>query len=140
MSIRTERVARMIQKEVAALLQVEFYEASQSIITVTGARVTPDLSIAYIYLSVLGEENERRRSFKRMEDNASAIRKALASRIRNQVRIIPELRFHLDESQITAMHLEGMISEIREEREARGALDETPVDESLYMRNKKEIE
>jgi ribosome-binding factor A len=138
MSIRTERVARMIQKEVAQLLQSEFFETSQAIVTVTAARVTADLSIAYVYLSILGTEVERKVAFKRLEDQTVELRRQLAAVIRHQVRAIPELRLRLDESHELSQKIEDLIGGIREERTSRGALDETPVDESLYMRNKKE--
>ncbi len=68
MSIRTERVARMIQREVADLLQTDFGEASQSLVTVTGTRVTADLGIAYVNVSVLGDTPESRKAaFQRLD-------------------------------------------------------------------------
>ena len=48
MSIRTDRVGRMIQREVADLLVTDFGEASQSLVTVTGVRMTDDLGTAYV--------------------------------------------------------------------------------------------
>ncbi len=62
MSIRTDRVARMIQREVADLLQQDFGEATQSLTTVTGARITPDLGTAYIDVSVFGATEAARQA------------------------------------------------------------------------------
>src|SRR5690554_5684259 len=99
MSIRTERVSRLLQREVADLLQVEFSEQLPSLVTVTDARVTKDLSIAYMYVSVYGKTPaERQASFRRLEELTSQIRGSLGRRIRHQVRSIPEIRFFLDES------------------------------------------
>ena len=125
MSIRTERVARMIQREVADLLQTEFGEASQSLVTVTDARVTADLGIAYVNVSVLGDTPEARKAaFNRLDAETVAIRKALAARIRHQVRRIPEIRFFLDEGPQKRARMDDLFAKIRAEREERGVDDE----------------
>lgn len=116
MSIRTERVAKMIQREVADLLQNDFYEPSQSMVTVTGVRITKDLGIAYVDVSVFGDKPELRQlAIRRLEAITSEVRQALAKRIRHQVRRIPELRFFLDETQQHAAHMEKLFEQIREE-------------------------
>ena len=126
MSIRTERVSRMIQREVADLLQHDFHEASQSLVTVTGARVTADLGIAYVNVSVLGETPEARKAaFNRLDAETAAIRKALAARIRHQVRRIPEIRFFLDEGPQKRARMDDLFAKIRAEREDRAG-DDTP--------------
>ncbi|MFW5955341.1 MAG: 30S ribosome-binding factor RbfA [Rhodothermales bacterium] len=120
MSIRTERVARLIQREVADLLQTEFAEQLPSLVTVTSARVTKDLSIAYVYVSVYGETSAQRQSaFRHLEELTPQIRGSLARRIRHQVRAIPEVRFFLDESLEQAQKMETLFDRIREERERR---------------------
>ncbi len=124
MSIRTERVAKMIQREVADLLQGEFHEASQSLLTVTGARVTKDLGIAYVDVSVLGDTApQRQAAFKRLEALTPQIRQALAARIRHQMRRMPELRFFLDESQQQAAHMDALFAQIQAERAERTGED-----------------
>jgi len=114
MSIRTERLARLIQEEVADILQNELYEASQSLITVTGVRVTPDLGLAYVNVSVFGENLGRRQiAFRRVEEMAPQIRHALAGRIRHQVRRIPEIKLFLDESAQQMARMEELFAQIR---------------------------
>lgn len=135
MSIRTERVARLLQKEIAVLLQTDFFEPSQSIATVTRVRVTPDLSIAYVYVSVMGDEAQRNVGFKRIEEQLVQIRRALAARIRHQLRIVPELRLIADDSPEFALKMEGILSEIQKERDEKG---EIVVDESVYPNLKPE--
>lgn len=111
----------MIQKEVADLLNSSFAEQIGPMVTVTGARVTRDLSIAYIYFSVLGNsEDERRATTRHLDELTPQIRTALARRIRHQVRKIPEIRFFLDETQQTAARIEGLFDQIRAERDSRG--------------------
>ncbi len=120
MSIRTERMARLIQREVADILQNELYEASHSMLTVTGVRITSDLGLAYVNLSVLGDNPGRREiAFKRVEELTPQIRQALAARIRHQVRRIPELRLFLDETAQQAQRMEDLFTQIRSERSER---------------------
>lgn len=122
MSIRTERVSKLVQKEVADLLNNDFHETSQSMLTITGARVTKDLGIAYLDVSVLGDTAQHRKvAFRRLEDIAPQVRAALASRVRHQMRRVPELRFFLDERQQQAAHMDDLFAKIRAERAARGA-------------------
>jgi ribosome-binding factor A len=133
MSIRTERVASMLQREVADLLQNEFYEASHSLLTVTGVRVTKDLGIAYVNVSVLGDDPaQRQAAFKRLDALTPQIRQALAARIRHQVRRIPELRFFLDEGQQHAAHLDALFSQIRAERRDDEAPEEDEGPDEAY--------
>jgi len=110
-------MARLIHREVADILQNELFEASQSMVTVTGVRVTADMGIAYVNVSVLGENAGRRQiAFRRIEDLAPQIRQALAGRIRHQARRIPEIKLFLDETAQNAQHMEDLFAQIRAER------------------------
>jgi ribosome-binding factor A len=118
MSIRTERVARLLQREIADILNKEFDQ--QLMVTVTDTRVTKDLSIAYVHVSVMGSTPEQRQAtFRHLQEQNSQIRAALAGRIRHQLRLIPELRFFLDESLERARRMETLFDRIRAERERR---------------------
>lgn len=120
MSIYAERVAELVQREVARILQREYSDQLQPMVTVTRARMTGDLSIAYVYASVLGETSEQREAtFKQLESLTPEIRQHLASRIRHKVQEIPELKFFLDESLQKAKRMENLFERIREERERR---------------------
>ena len=124
MSIRTERVARVIQRDLADIIGNELHGPSHTLVTVTQVRMSPDLSIAYVHLSVLGGTPEERQStFRRVDDARSQIRSALAARIRHQVRAVPELRFFLDESQAHAERIEELLGQIRDERRDRDSSD-----------------
>lgn len=120
MSIHTERVAELVQREVARILQREYADQLQPMVTITRVRVTDDLSIAYVYASVLGDtSDEREATFRQLKALTSQIREQLASRIRHQVKEIPELEFFLDESFQKAKRMENLFDRIREERERR---------------------
>ena len=118
MSIRTDRVGSMIQREVADLLQQDFNESSHSLVTVTGVRMTDDLGIAYVDVSVLGATPEARAAaFGRVESQTTEIRHALAQRIRHQVRRIPEIKFFLDEGPQRAARMDELFARIAADRD-----------------------
>ena len=120
MSIYTERVAELVQREVARILQRDYSDQLQPMVTITRARVTGDLSIAYIYASVMGDTSEEREAtFRQLKALTDDIREKLASRIRHEVREIPELKFFHDESLEEAKRMENLFDRIRAERERR---------------------
>ena len=120
MSIYTERVAELVQREVARILQRDYSDQLQPMVTITRARVTGDLSVAYIYASVMGDTSEEREAtFRQLKALTDDIREKLASRIRHEVREIPELKFFHDESLEEAKRMENLFDRIREERERR---------------------
>lgn len=126
MSIRPIRVAKVVQREVADLLQTDFHDQLQSMVTVTGVRVTKDLSIAYVHVSVLGDElSQRQAVHKRLEELKTSVRTALARRVRHQMRIVPELRFFLDETLNEAKKMDALFDKIREERSNRESASDT---------------
>ena len=118
MSIRTDRVGRMIQREVADLLQQDFGEASHSLVTITGVRMTDDLGMAYVDVSVLGaDDRQRKAAVARLDAQATEIRHALAQRIRHQLKRMPELRFFLDEGPQRRARMDELFAQIAAERQ-----------------------
>ncbi|MGB3541294.1 30S ribosome-binding factor RbfA [Rubrivirga sp.] len=130
MSIRTDRVGSVIQREIADLLQQGFGEASHSLVTVTGVRMTDDLGIAYIDVSVLGgDDAQRKTAFLRLERQSTEIRRALAQRIRHQMKRVPEIKFFLDEGPQRRERMDDLFAKIAADRgpdlEDESAGDET---------------
>jgi ribosome-binding factor A len=126
MSIHAERVAELVQREVARILQREYSDQLQPMVTITRARMTGDLSIAYVYASVMGDTSEEREAtFRQLKELAPEVREKLASRIRHKVREIPELQFFHDESLQRAKRMENLFDRIREEREHRQESDDS---------------
>jgi len=113
MSIRTERVASMLQREIAELLRLEFSSEIQSMVTVTGVRVTNDLGIAYIYISVYSDPDvDKEAAIDELKSFSGRIRKSLAKKIRHQLRGVPELKFFLDDTLNEAARLEELFGKI----------------------------
>lgn len=120
MSIRTERVASLFQREIAGILGSEFSDQLHPMVTVTHVRVTADLSIAYVYVSVMGDSaGQKKAVVSKLKDLTPRIRKSLGQAIRHQVKSIPELRFFLDESLEHASRMDELFGQIREERSSR---------------------
>ena len=116
MSIRTERVGRLIQREIADLLQQDFAGSGTSLVTVTGVRMTDDLGTAYVDVSVLGtDDRQRNAAFLRLDQQATEIRHALALRV-SHLRRVPDLKFFLDEGPQRRERMDELFAKIAEER------------------------
>ncbi|WP_412067407.1 30S ribosome-binding factor RbfA [Rubrivirga sp. IMCC43871] len=131
MSIRTERVGRMIQREIADILQQDFGGAGPSLVTVTGVRMTDDLGTAYVDVSILGGTDlERKEALVGLDSQSSDIRYALAQRIRHQLKRMPDLKFFLDEGPQRRERLDDIFAQIAADRPAEEPqaddTDETP--------------
>lgn len=123
MSIRTERLAAVIQRDLGHIIQ-QSYQKSGSFITVTQVEVTQDLLIAKVFLSIYAPGKDEDAIFANLEEHNAAIRKELASKIRHQVRRIPELHFNKDESAEYVDKMENLFDKIREERKQRSTGEE----------------
>jgi len=97
MSIRTKKLASVIKRDLGEIIQRD-YQPTGALITITNVLVTDDLSIAKIYLSVLAPGHDEETVFKHIDTHQDEIRYDLASRIRHQVRRIPELLFFHDDT------------------------------------------
>ncbi len=118
MSIRTERLGAVIQRDLGKIIQ-KSYQRSGSFITVTKVNVTQDLLIAKVFISVFAPGKDEDAIFAYLEENKVNIRKELASKIRHQVRKIPELHFINDQTAEYVNRMENLFDKIRKEREQR---------------------
>lgn len=94
---RQNRIARLLQKELAEIFQGQTRMMRGVMVSVTRAKVSPDLSICTAYLSIFPSEKAEE-LLENIKKSEKSIRYELGTRIRNQVRIIPELRFFIDDS------------------------------------------
>lgn len=97
-SIRQNKVARLIQRDLSEMFQHECKEYTNgAMLSVTTVRVSSDLSYAKIYVSIF--PSDRIESvMKSLEDNNKSIRFILGHKVGKQMRIVPELRFFVDDS------------------------------------------
>ena len=94
---RQNRISRLLQKELAAIFQSQTSLMNGVLVSVTRVRISPDLSICTAYLSIFPSEKGEE-IIKNISANEKTIRYELGTRVRNQLRIIPELRFFIDDS------------------------------------------
>ena len=94
---RQNRIARMLQKELAEIFQSQTRMMRGAMVSVTRTKISPDLSICTAYLSIFPSEKAEE-LLANIQRNEKSVRYELGRRIRNQVRIIPELRFFIDDS------------------------------------------
>ncbi|MBI5539492.1 MAG: 30S ribosome-binding factor RbfA [Bacteroidia bacterium] len=97
-SIRQNKVSRLIQKELSEIFQREGVSLfNGNMISVTMVRMSPDLALAKVYLSIF-TPNGKENAFPLIDENKKVIRHNLAQKIKNQVKLIPELAFFIDDS------------------------------------------
>lgn len=105
---RQNKIARMLQKELAQIFQEQTRATHGMMVSVTRAKVSPDLSICTAYLSIFPSEKAQE-TLDNVNASTKTIRFELGKRIRNQVRIIPELRFFLDDSLDYIEHIDELL-------------------------------
>jgi ribosome-binding factor A len=95
---RQSKVSRLVQKELAVIFQQQGNNLfGGGMISVTIVRVTPDLAVAKVYLSLFPAERKDE-LFETITRQSKTIRHELGRRVRNQLRQIPELFFYIDDS------------------------------------------
>lgn len=87
----------MLQKELGEIFLLYARKLQGTLITVTSARVSPDLSIVHVNLSIFPSEKAKA-VLEQVNADAKAIRFDLGKRVRYQLRIVPELIYHIDDS------------------------------------------
>jgi ribosome-binding factor A len=119
-SKRQQKMASLLQQELAAVLQRDLPHLFNGGLApgISTVRVTPDLGQARVYLSLLlSTDADARLAIVR--DNAKEIRHALAKRIRQTARVVPELIFFHDDSAAYAAHMEEVLSTLHIPAEAK---------------------
>jgi ribosome-binding factor A len=97
-STRQKKVARLVQKELAEILMHHGGElAPGKMVSVTTVRVSPDLSLAKAWISVFPSEGADA-TLSALRNSVPRLRYELGQKIRNQLRIIPEIAFFIDDS------------------------------------------
>lgn len=119
MSTRTEKFNREMQRELGTIFQTKTNDwFGGALVTVTEVSSSPDLSYIKAYLSILGAKNHAF-IMNIVETNNKLIRKELANKIKNAVRIIPEIQFFEDNSLEKVEKFEKIFDDLRKERESR---------------------
>ncbi|MFW6198756.1 MAG: 30S ribosome-binding factor RbfA [Acidobacteriota bacterium] len=118
---RPERVGERLQEELAKLLLGEVRDPRLGFATVTEVRMSSDLRHARVFVSILGDEEERRESMEALRHASGFLRRAIGERVR--LRHVPELHFELDETLDKSERIEELLDDVRDDLED-GSSDE----------------
>ena len=118
---RTSRLAGQIQAEASEVLAREVHDPGIGFVTLTRVQVTPDLQLARLYYTTLGDPAARRATERALERATPFLRRQIGAKIR--LRRVPEIRFEFDASVENQDRIERILLELKSEREERGAAE-----------------
>ncbi len=107
---RQNKIARLLQKELSIIFQQQTRMTRGIMVSVTRTRVSPDLSICTAYLSIFPSDKAED-ILSNIKSSEKTIRYELGTRTRHQLRIIPELRFFVDDSLDYIEHIDELLKE-----------------------------
>ena len=123
---RPDRVGEEIRQELTRALAREVHDPGIGFVTLTRVKLSPDLQVARIYYTTLGDEKAKRETRRALERATPFLRRLVGASIR--LRRVPELHFHFDEDIERQDRIEKILLDLQHEREARAV--EQPADES----------
>jgi len=119
--LRPEKLEDQVHFLLSTLIQRELRDPDLGFLTLTAVRLTGDRSIAKVYFTVLGDEEQSAKTRKALGRAAGFLRTQLAQRL--QLRRVPELRFFADATLEEGNRIEALFSEIKKEEAARPPVD-----------------
>jgi len=112
MAYRIDKIENLIKEEISLIFLRKLQDPAFGFLTITNVKVSPDLRIAKIYISVF--EREKRESvLEKVKASSGFIRTELASRIR--IKFVPELKFFIDDTLDYVEKIEGLIKKIHKD-------------------------
>lgn len=117
LSHRVERVAEQIREEVSQILSTEVADPGVGLVTVTRVKVTPDLSLARVYWTSMGDAVQRKQTARALGRAAAYVRHLLSSRM--TLRRSPEVQFLFDRSVAAQDRVEQILQELKQEEAQR---------------------
>jgi len=109
---RPDRVADQIRGELAQLLAREVHDPGIGFVTLTRVQVSPDIQLARVFYTVLGDEQARKNSARALDRAAAFLRRQIGARLR--LKRVPELKFQYDEGVAGQDRIEQLLNEIHE--------------------------
>jgi len=110
-STREQRMSKLLKEELSAIILREINDPRLGMISITDVELTPDFKVAHVFISALGDEQERRQSVDVLV-NASGFLRMTLSKVVN-LRHTPELRFKLDSSLERASRIYDILNKIK---------------------------
>lgn len=105
---RQNKIARLIQKELSDIFQRQTAVMRGVLVSVSACRISPDMSICRAYLSIFPSEKAEE-IVQNINNNQKQVRFELGNRVGKQLRIIPELKFFIDDSLDYVEHIDELL-------------------------------
>jgi ribosome-binding factor A len=117
-SIRQQKVAEMLKRNFSMVLAEEgkYIYGYSVMVSVTFVLITPDLQLAKIYLSVFNTENKQEPLLE-MEENMPRLKQSLYARIKKQMRVMPEIKFFLDDTIDEMYKVDALLKKMHDENQ-----------------------
>ncbi len=110
-SKRQSKISRLIQKDLGDIFQTEYQNFFGPVmVTVTKVRVTPDLSVAKVFVSIFGSNIDKEAVLDLINKRSWELRKKFGNRARNQLKSIPDFEFFLDDSLDYIENIENILN------------------------------
>jgi len=114
---RHEKIAQALKKELSIIIHDEIKDPRLGFVTVTGIELAQDLRFAKVFYSVLGKEEDYKKTKDALDSSLGFIRRLIGQRIR--LRFVPELLFKEDRSYVYSVKVEEILNQIKEENEPK---------------------
>lgn len=113
---RQKQIGGLIQEEMTGIFQrLGMNMMDGGMVSITSVKITPDLLEARIYLSLF-QVADRKATMKKIEERAWEIKRELTSRVKHQLRRMPELKFFLDDTLDHVFRMEELFKQINEDK------------------------
>ena len=116
---RPDRVADQVRAELALMLTRDVHDPGIGFVTLTRVQISPDLQLARVYYTALGDDAARKNTARALQRAAPFLRRQIGSRLR--LKRVPELRFFFDESIAGQDRIEQLLNELHAPKD-----DDTP--------------
>jgi ribosome-binding factor A len=115
MSYRIKKIESLIKEELGLIFLHKLQDPKMGLVTVTGVKLSPDLKIAKVYLSVY-EKEHREEILKKVSDINSMIRTTLAQKV--SLNRVPELNFYIDDTQDYVQKMDDLFKKIKNDNQS----------------------
>ena len=119
---RQRQVAELLHEEISLLIQRRVRDPRLGFVTVTGVEVSPDLRVAQVYVSVLGSDDDVKRSLESLRRAASFFRRELGTSL--SLRYLPELNFRPDDTLERSFRIDQLLDSLHHETLEDNALED----------------
>lgn len=115
MSTRQEKLKGLLKEEISDILRRELKDPRLGFVTVTDAEISPDLSHARVFVTVMGSQEERETNMAVLKKAERFVRRAFGKRVK--MKVLPEIEFQFDDSVDRGIRMFELLEQIRHEVE-----------------------